>query len=49
MDQDNSNDKKTCEFDSWENGYDCYTETTNNNNFLHDRMMVDMDGSEDER
>ena len=30
MDQNNSDDKKTCEYDPSENGYDCYKETNNN-------------------
>ena len=49
MDQDNSSDKKSCEFHQSENGYDCYTETTNNGNFPHDRMMVEMSGNANTR
>ena len=45
MDYDTGSDKKTCEYDQIESGYDCYTETTNNSLFLHDRMLVEMDGT----
>ena len=49
MDQNNSSDKKSCTYHRAESGYDCYTETNNNGNFPHDRMMMEGGDSNDKR
>ena len=42
-------DDKKCEFDEDENGWDCYEETNNNDNFPHDWMLLKGDGSNDDK
>lgn len=42
MDLDDGAETKTCDFDFGENGYDCYTETINNNYFPHNKMVINV-------